>query len=65
MSTWNGNARSDGLIIVQSFEGNWFVLDAGDRPAIDRCPICKKRLETAEEARAAADQAIPQHPALL
>lgn len=64
MSAWNGNARRDGVLVVQSFESHWFVLPRDDRPAIDRCPSCGRPLQTAEEARAVADHVLPLREAV-
>jgi hypothetical protein len=63
MSTWEGNRRSDGTVIAQTFEANWVILPArGDEPLIDYCPCCRKPLHSPQAAMAVADAFVPVTP---
>jgi hypothetical protein len=58
MNTWNGTRRCDGVQLVIGLDG-WIIIPADERPAIDTCPCCDKRLMTQHAAQAVADAMLP------
>lgn len=62
MSDWNGNIRSDGLVIrdLSGLHDTWWmILSKTDDPAIDHDPVTKEPITSREMARAVADKEWP------
>lgn len=58
-SSWTGVKRADGVLIVATFSGAYFIMPADEGPVIDRCPTCGRPLESEAAARAVADFCLP------
>lgn len=56
---WQGVKRSDGVLIVQTFLGSYFILPADEAPAIDRCPSCGAAMLSEQAAQLVADHCLP------